>query len=344
MKLKKIFIISCVVLGISPVAKATRNYEQFCAGYEKVCENGKCGLFANGHHSPLIYTDMKCLPNTNIIVVSTNHGKWRVYNEQTEKANTTQYDEIQSLSMLLLKVKSNNKWGLVSVEGAELLPTQYEDIAILTNDYILAKNNKKWKLFYIQGGKAKEISATLYEQIEPAQKFYKGYYTVTVNGKKGIIYLPTIWQKEKANLSYVKPLFDDIVLPPTYDFVKVSQGHKWGFYDLKSGKLATRLYDDISKLDSFHSNLFKTSLQGKQGILIRNSKTKTLEEKLAPSFSNVKALVGERLIAVSEKGKWGVYDLTQQKVMLEPVYEDVRGYGANAVQVLEQGTWIKKQL
>lgn len=134
------------------------------------------------------------------------------------------------------------------------------------------------------------------------------------------------------------------MLPPTYDFVKVSQGHKWGFYDLKSGKLATRLYDDISKLDSFHSNLFKTSLQGKQGILIRNSKTKTLEEKLAPSFSNVKALVGERLIAVSEKGKWGVYDLTQQKVMLEPVYEDVRGYGANAVQVLEQGTWIKKQL
>ena len=54
--------------------------------------------------------------------------------------------------------------------------------------------------------------------------------------------------------------------------------------------------------------------------------------------------MGERLIAVSEKGKWGVYDLTQQKVMLEPVYEDVRGYGANAVQVLEQGTWIKKQL
>ena len=342
MELTKVFMIGCIVLGVQTMAHATRSYEKLCSGYEKACENGKCGLFENGHHHPMIYRDIQCLKNTDAILVSIQPNKWRVYNTQTETASTFQYDEVQSLNLFLLKTKANNKWGVVSSDGTELLPVKYEDIAILASDYLMAKSNGKWKLFYLQGREMKEISPAAYDDIEPAKGYYKGYYMVTVNGKKGMIYLPTTWQAEKANFSYVKPLFDEIVLPPTYDFVKVSQNKKWGFYDLAAGKLATHLYDNISKLGSFHADVFKISLQGKQGVLMRNNTTKTLEEKLSPSFDDVKALTGKRLIAVSEKGKWGVYDTNQQKLVLDPVYEDVRAQGANAVQVLEQGQWVKK--
>lgn len=343
MKLGKIFIISCILLGANQAVQAARTYEELCWDYKKACENNKCGVFADGHIGPIIYRDVKCIGTT--ILVSTDAGKWRVYNEQNDSAGAAQYDDLQPFNTSLLKTKVNNKWGLASNEGIELLPAKYEDISTLTNsysDYLLVQENKKWKIFHTLDGKIQAVSNTAYDKIEPDPKHHKGYYLVTVNGKKGMIYLPNPWQAEKTNLSYVEPLFDEIVLPQTYNFVKVSQNNKWGFYDLASGKLVTRLYNEISN-DSFSSGMFKISLQGKQGLLVRNDTTKALEEKLAPSFDNVKILAGKRLVAVSKKAKWGVYDLQQQKLVLDPVYEDIRPYGSTAVQVLEQGKWVKKQ-
>lgn len=343
MKLDKILLIGCLLLGMQTTVRAERSYEKLCAGYEKACENGKCGLFINGHHSPIVYNDVRCAQDTNAILVSTQPGKWHIYNEDKQTAGPGQYDEVQAFDMYRLKVKTTNKWGLVTTEGTELLPAKYEDVTVLSNNYLMAKNSGKWKIFYSQGQEIKEISPTAYERVEPAPKYYKGYYMVTVNGKKGLIFLPHPWMEERVNLSYVKPLYDDIVLPPYYNFVKVSQNKKWGLYDLKSGELVSRLFDDISRFGPSHQDMFKTTLQGKHGVLTINN-TQTLEEIVPPTFEDVKALVGKQLIAISQKGKWGVYDTKEQKVILDPVYKDIRPSGVKAVQVLEQGEWTKKQL
>lgn len=339
--MKKMLISSFILILMCTTTYAARNYEKLCGGYEKACENGKCGLFTNGHQDKMIYNDIKCIGNR-IIVVSTTPKKWSIYNEQTGIAGNAQYDEIKEFDTFLVKIKANNKWGLASEGSAELLPAKYEDIAVLSNDYIMAKSNGKWQLFHI-GKDIEKVSKDAYDSIKPVTKYHKGYYLVTVNNKKGVIYLPTVWQADKVNLSYVKPMFDDIVLPPTYDMVKVSKNKQWAFYDLASGELVTSFYDDIERLNKFDP-MFKTTLKGLKGILERDSKTATMKEILKPSFEDVKSLVGKQFIAVSAKGKWGVYDITQNKLVLEPVYEDIRSSGAHAVQVQEQGKWVKKSL
>ncbi len=342
MKHMKMSIVAVMLLAVSTVTYAAKTYEPICSGHEKVCDNGKCGLFENGHAGPLQYDNLKC--SGNLILVSSK-GKWGIYNESTEKAGPIVYDSIEDFGQGLAKVSRNGAFGLVRAQDSgEVLPVKNgQTFSRLQgmDGYLVFQNNKKSGIIYVNGQDVKVIAPETYDSIEKVPGYYKGYYQVLVKGKKGIIYLPYPFKQEQVALSYITAAFDDIRMPPWYQWVQVSKNGKWAFYDVKESRVVTPFYDNIEKM---RSDLYKVSSKRMVGALLRISSTNKLEEVVSPAFTDIKPLMLKNQYAVAKQGKWGVYDSDKKQLVIDCLYEDVRNAGSKAMQVLQNGKWTKIEL
>lgn len=330
--------------GISLIgtgAFAARTYEKVCGSYEKVCENGKCGIAQAGQQGPLKYDAIGCLHPG--IIVSTN-GKWGIYDEQTNRElGAVKYDAIENMDVSHAKVKLGQTWGMVhKYTGKEILPPQYQEIEFLdtVREYVKAKDKSGWHIFALNQDTFRQLSAGAYESVEPLKNYYKGYYQVKAKGKMGVVQLESSEEGTKLT-EFVPPEFDDVAMPPSYTAVKVSNSGKWAFYSLNDKKVTTPFYDTIEK----QFNLYQVGLKGKVGLVSWNKQKQQMEEVVPPSYEKTKVVVGGKLIGVLHDGKWGVYDVTVKKLVLPCRYDDVKsGLKNKEVKVKQGEEWVSQKL
>jgi len=335
MKRIKTGLFVSIALLIGTNCFAERTYEKLCGTTQKACENGKCGFFENGHHTALVYTDVACLADGSLAVKQGT--KWGIYDEGKDKTlSEIKYEEIVPLTSFLgrvYKVKAGGKWG-VFAGNSEIVPPQYDAIEQLDKiSFLKGLQKGKWAIIYPQ------VSHTqTYDSIEPATGMRLGgsnYYVVTVKGKKGVIWLNT---RVPEVVSFIAPEFEEIEGPRWYDFVKVKQNKKWAFYNVEKKQTASAFYDGIEKADT---GWMYVASAGKQGLLAYESSDKTLAEIVPPSFQRLKKLIGTKIVAVLQDGKWGVYKIGTKELVVPCKYDDIKGYTGTAVKVFENGQWTK---
>lgn len=83
----------------------------------------------------------------------------------------------------LYAIQSNGKWGLADINGDELIPPCYDWMADSFVEDLCAVGINTEGIGYINK-QGEEVVKPMYEE---ASDFYKGYATVRLNGKWGVI-------------------------------------------------------------------------------------------------------------------------------------------------------------
>ena len=172
-----------------------------------------------------------------------------------------QYKEIKSFNKnghamtILPHVDNPHRSGLVGLidkKRNEILPPIYSSIGEVVDGMILIavkqKDGKKMKY----GFATKEGDVTISPQFEHATNFHRGYATVKINGKKGLI--------NKQGEVVIPCQYNSIDYLKTDNLFKISRDNKKGVVGINKQIIIPMEYDKVFEVDN---GLFKVETEGK---------------------------------------------------------------------------------
>ena len=195
--------------------------------YSKVCENGKCGIYAAFDRemiTPMQYDDIVLINETGFCKVKMN-GKWGIYSlDFRREASYVKYDDIASIQMngnKCLKVAQNGKWAILDTfTGRELTTFKYDKVEPLWQDYFKVYVGNQCGLVQIQKMGMVSVKEVVPVAFSDVQTFYSSTeFKIVQNGRSGVY-------STRLNKIVVEPNYDD-VKEPRYDSVNTLSNGVW---------------------------------------------------------------------------------------------------------------------
>ncbi len=194
-------------------------------------------------------------------------GSWGMMTDQGKVLLTPEYDTLYPFLRRGVLLSKEGKQGLYDSYGREILPLAYEEIHPFSEGLSRVKKNGQYQ-FVTANGVFKDINQYAY-----AENFHNGRAIVAKDGVFGLVSRYGEWTTEESYLNlkrdYAHPYyvgetnagwrflledgtaldfgpFEAIVESDPSRFVRVKESGKWGFFDLKEGKLVLEAaYDTL---------------------------------------------------------------------------------------------------
>ena len=306
-------------------------------GYCEVKLNGKIGIVdKNGKELvPTLYDEIRWyqIKDYGCCEVKLD-GKWGVVDKNGREFIRPYYDDISLLHLKkdgYIDIKSNGKHGIVDKNDKELVPILYDEICwYQIKDYgcCEVKLDGKWGVVDKNG---RELIPPHYEKVQFFQLKDKDYCDVKLDGKWGVV---------DRNCKEV--------IPPRYDYVGsyvikdkgfafLKENDKHGIWNIEFGKeVVPCVYDSISTASTKDYYIVKSN--SKWGVINSQGRTvvpinyeyiglvidcdycqvvkdiKYQDSYWTKTYQNIPA-------KVIKNGKWGVYDMKNNKQIVSCNYE-----------------------
>lgn len=298
-------------------------------------KNGNIGYLSRGGHKavPFIYEYGREFRYDHAVVEKTVGNGWKsgLVHFKGEEAIPCIYDDISYYNTKVVMAKKGDKYGVLDIKGNMIAPFEYEEFYFGGDGLLTAKKGGKFGLIDYDG---KTVLDFQYD--EPLHSWFRPYFLAKKDGKYGLI---------DKNFKTILP-FEHDELELLNHIILAKKGNKAGAYFEDDFSIAVPFeYDTYHhKFDYEHfysSNYFE--VDGKKNFIADREDAKILEK----NYDDIEAYSGYLL--VKENGKWGVLlhrgqNETENRVVLESKYDDIRFGGSFAVFVKEAEGWKMHKL
>ncbi|MDP4208608.1 MAG: WG repeat-containing protein [Bacteroidota bacterium] len=210
----------------------------------------------------------------------------------------------------------DGKYGFVLIDGKVTLPFEYDNLIKNYNDNIVSVQNGKCGLIQVNSGMPYQITTCNYDDIKGGNKTF----IVEKDGKFGLldIYGKQLTEIEFQSLESLDNNSND---------GSIFKAQKDGYYQLidKQGKpIGTEKFQDISIIEkkniSYYSDVKFTYMKG----LLKNGKYSIIDKvgkTISSSLFDDIISENDNNFIVKSKGKYGLYSLLDQKLIIDYKYD-----------------------
>ncbi len=265
--------------------------------------------------APCIYSG--CLYLGQELIAVKKDGKWGAINFVGEEVIPMKYEEIKNRYRVekYVSVKSNGMWGLIDLKDKTIIPCEYD--TPLYGGMGMFAVSKNGLAGYIN----KKNQTVIPFQYTETFDFYNNIAEVYMDTSVGYI---------DRNNNIVIPIKFDYVEELNQDLIAVSENNKYGIWTVKGKELIKPVYtnylelyeEGIIMVDSNDYYLFDLN-----GNLLMNEPSTKIEE----------SDIYSEWLYFRQNGKVGIYDLTNQEIMLEAKYDSFEDCGDDRLFVYTNG-------
>lgn len=246
--------------------------------------------------------------------------KWGFINREGVFINKPEYDELKDFCEGLAAVKKYGKWGYIDKKGIEVIKPQFTMAGNFSEGLASVKIDKEWGYIDKSGKFAIEPQfGIVYDfsgglaRVREGQDIDDDWGYINKNGK-----------------FVIKPKFDSL-----YDFhdglARFSiEGEGHGYVN-RDGKI---IIEELESADDFSGGWAFIRTKEKSGFI--NTKGEFIFD--ASDYSIDTAEISEGLAPIGKKGKWGYVDMSGN-IVIEPQFEDAKGFIEGAARVQTNGKW-----
>ena len=250
------------------------------------------------------------------------------------------YDEVESFSEGLAKVKKGEKVGFINTKGEEVVPCKYDQVGLFSDGFAMVKKSEKHGFINIKG---EEVVPCKYDQVG---LFSDGFAEVKKERKWGFInskgeeIVPCKYDyaysfsegfaevvDKDGKCGFINTKGEEII-PCKYDeadsfsegFAMIVKDGKYGFINTKGEEVIPCKYANAA---SFSDGLARIEKDEKHGFInIKGEEVIPCKYDYAYSFS-------EGFAAVNKDGKYGFINVKGEEVVpcqYDPCYADFGQY------------------
>ena len=202
----------------------------------------------------------------------------------------------------MLSVKSGRQWGIINASGGIVAAPQFDAVSEISERQAVI----------VKGGKYGLIDSTGRELVAPRYTFLK-----RVNDRLILINQGGDCQNQDC------------------------EGGKWGLIHLGTKRTVEPSYNLILKFDANGLALvniggkcgYESCEGGRWGIVDTAAR-----EMLSPQFKQIQLVNRSEAMIQGEHG-WGIYDLTNQRIKIQPRYEELKRLNANRITMRHGTHW-----
>ncbi|MDW8135000.1 MAG: WG repeat-containing protein, partial [Bacteroidia bacterium] len=251
----------------------------------------------------------------------------------------------------LVTYSRDGKDGAMDLLGKDVIVPQYDDLVLMGEGLAAAELGGKWTLISIGGGKAKELFAPKYSEIdfiiseglirvqedkregfintkgevvippqyEEVSSFSEGLAAVKIGNKYGYI------NKENKEVIRAQYDFADLFVN---GFARVQRDGRWGYINKKGEEVVSPRYKEAG---NFINGVAPVRLEDDWGCI--NEKGELF---IPPQYKLIWRFPSINVIAVKKDNRWGFLDFKGNE-LVSPRYEDFNGFGENGLAVVKIG-------
>ncbi|SFW73770.1 WG repeat-containing protein [Chitinophaga sancti] len=214
--------------------------------------------------------------------------------------------------------RENGKWGLVNKDGKLILDHVYDDITYHANSALIGiVRNEKYGMADTTG---KIVIPMVFDYwVEPLCG--GALFTSEKNGKE------LIYDKTGKQILVQYSHFQEMAMEDGTKMLAIIQGKLYGFYNPATGKIVIPQYTSLSYYGD--PNYLNIGVGDKYGYIDKEGNT-----VVPPIYDYVDLHAipkNDQLAKINLKGKTGLFDVKQQKVLLPVIYDYISTYDDSTV-------------